>query len=361
MTEFDIRELLSDYEEDSVEIREKQIVSPEIIKEVVMNRIEKPVQRRIRRWTGAAAAAVICVVALAATALAVGLLRLDERRGDVIDPGQLQPMDALKVAVSNADPLSGDVTVVSPADPSEDIVYTNVNAVGVTGSPEYLAAQEWNAWCLEHIEDNVLFPRGIENYTMAELEAITDAIDSDVYVRMGANTDEAREMLDAIAAKYGLRLPESFREVHQKDLYDMTGDLDILPLDGSSRAGLWYEGGSLSVSNTAELPNGKTVNYDLYRSVNGVFSKPLQVTTEQDITEEWQYTTADGTTVTLDLGANRSVLMAELPNSFVYVNIRGGTRNDDLTRDFTSPNTLTRADLEAFADRIDFKTLDSIQ
>ena len=360
MTEFDIRELLSDYEENSIEIREKQIVSTEKIKEDVMNRIEKPVQRKIRKWTGAALVAVICIVALAATALAVGLLSLDERRGDVIDPEQPRPMDGYKAAVSNADPSSGDVTIAFPAEPSEDIVYTNVNAVGATGSAEYLAAQEWNEWCIEHIKDNILFPDGIENYTMAEIDAITDAIENDVYVQMGANTDEARAELDSIVTKYHLRLPESFRSVTQKDLFDMTGDLDILPLDGNSRAGMWYEGGSLSVTNSAELPNGKTVNYDLYRSVIGVFSKPLQVTTEQDITEEWQYTTADGTTVTLDLGANRSVLMAELSNSFVYVNIRGGTKNDDPTRDFTSPNTLTRADLEAFADLIDFKTLDSI-
>ena len=168
-------------------------------------------------------------------------------------------------------------------------------------------------------------------------------------------------MLDSIAAKYGLRIPESFRSVYPKDLYDMTGKTDFLPLDGESRAGLWYEGGYLSVTNSAALEDGKTINYSLIRSVKGMFSGSVNLVLEQDITEEWQYVTADGTTVTLDLGQNRSVLMAELPGSFVYVNIRGGTENNDETRDFTGPDTLTRADLEVFAEMIDFKTLDSIE
>ena len=347
MTEFDIRELFADYEENSIEIREKQIVSSEKIKEDVMNRIEKPVQRKIRKWTSAALVAAICVAALAATALAVGLLHLDERRGDVIESDSVEVPD-------------GYIAITPSAEPSEEIVYTNVNAVGSTNSPEYKAAQEWSEWCIEHIEDNVLFPGGIENYTMAEIDAITDAIDSDVYVQMGANTDEARDMLESIAAKYDLRVPENFRSVHPKDLYDMTGKTDILPWEMNERAGLLYEGGQLSVTNSAMLENGKAINYDLIRSVRGMFNRPVHLALEQDITEEWQYTTADGTTVTLDLGANRSVLMAELPNSFVYVNIRGGAENNDETRDFTGPDTLTRADLEAFADLIDFKTLDSI-
>jgi len=347
MTEFDIRELLSGYEENSIEIREKEIASSDRIKEDVMDRIERPVRKKLRKWTSSAVVAAACVVALGATALAVGLLRLDERRSDVHTP-EASPA------------LEGYVAITPEVQPSEAIVYTNVNAIGATGSPEYQAAQEWNDWCLAHIEDNVLFPGGIENYTMAEIDAITDAIDNDVYVQMGACTDEARETLDAIAAKYDLRIPESFRNVFPKDLYDMTGKADFLPLDGESRAGMWYEGGYLSVTNSAALENGKTINYDLIRSVRGMFNKSVQLVLEQDITEEWQYTTADGTTVTLDLGPNRSVLMAELPNSFVYVNIRGGTENDDPTRDFTSPNTLTCEDLEVFADLIDFKTLDSI-
>ena len=348
MTEFDIRELLSGYEENSIEIREKQIVSLEKIKEDVMNRIEKPVQRKIRKWTSAAMVAAICVVALAATALALGLLQLDERRGDVIES---EPVQALE----------GYVAITPNVHPSEEIVYTNVNAIGSADSPEYKAAQEWNDWCIAHIEDNVLFPNGIENYTTEEIDAITEAIKNDVYVQMGANTDEAREVMDSIAAKYGLRIPESFRNVYPKDLYDMTGETDFLPVDGESIAGIWNEGGYLSITNSAALENGKMINYSLVRSVHGMFNRPVTLALEQDISEEWLYTTADGTTVTLDLGQNRSVLMAELPNSFVYVNIRGGTENTDLSRDFTGPDTLTREDLEAFAELIDFRTLDSIK
>ncbi len=348
MTEFDIRELLSDYEENSIEIREKEIVSADKIKEDVMNRIEKPGKKIIRKWTSASAVAAACAVALAGTALAVGLLQLDERRGEEVTIMEYPVMD-------------GYAAVTPSAESSGEIVYTDVNAIGATGSPEYLAAQEWHEWCLAHMEDNHLSIGGVENPTQEELDAIFAAVNSDIYVRMGANTDEARNVLDAIAAKYGLRIPESFREVHPKDLYDMTGKTDILPWETSLGTGFLYDGGGLTVANSASLENGKAINYDLIRSVRGMFSESTFFVLEKDVTEEWQYTTADGTTVTLDLGANRSVLMAELPNSFVYVAIRGGTENNDETRDFTGPDTLTRADLEAFADLIDFQTLDSLR
>lgn len=348
MTGIDIRELLDGYTDDGIMLREKELVSAEKIKEDVMARIEKPVRRKIRRWTTAMLAAAVCAAALGAAALAVGLLKLDERRGEVLTPWEPSATD-------------GYVAITPSAEPSEEIVYTDVNAIGATGSPEYLAAQDWHEWCLAHMEDNHLFIGGVENPTQEELDAYFAAVESDMYVRMGANTDEARKVLDAIAAKYGLRIPESFREVHPKDLYDMTGKTDILPWEVSTGTGLLYDGGGLTVVNSASLENGKTINYDLIRSVRGMFSESTFFVLEKDVTEEWQYTTADGTTVTLDLGANRSVLMAELPNSFVYVHIRGGTENGDQTRDFTGPNTLTRADLEAFAELIDFRTLDSIK
>lgn len=345
MTEFDIRELLEGFEENSIEIREKEIVSADKIKEDVMDRIDKTALRKARKWTSAGLAAAICAVALAGTALAVGLLQLDERRGDVIIPEESLEME-------------GYVAITPSEESSNDIVYTDVNAIGVTGSPEYLAAKEWNDWCLAHIEDNVLFPDGASE---AEKNAISADAWDDIHVYMLAYTDEAKEALDTILEKYGLRLPESYQTISQKDLYEMTGGLAILPLDANSFAGSWYEGGALTIHNKARLESGKTLYYDLIRSVKGVFFHPHEVLVEQDITEEWQYTTSDGTTVTLDLGTNQSVLMAELPNSFVYVDIRGGTENNDETRDFTGPDTLTRADLEAFAELIDFKTLDSIQ
>ena len=235
MTEFDIRELFSEYEENRIELREKEIVSADKIKEDVMNRIERPMQSKIRKWTSASAAAAICAVALAGTALAVGLLQLDERRGDVYTPETSPAME-------------GYITVTPDVQPSEEIVYTNVNAIGSTDSPEYKAAQEWTDWCLAHMEDNHLSIGGVENPTQEELDAIFAAVNSDIYVRMGANTDEARNVLDAIAAKYDLRIPESFREVHPKDLYDMTGKTDILPWETSLGTGFLYDGGGLTVA-----------------------------------------------------------------------------------------------------------------
>ena len=87
--------------------------------------------------------------------------------------------------------------------------------------------------------------------------------------------------------------------------------------------------------------------------MKGSFSEVTLHIGNPDDYEEWMYTTSHGVDVQLSLGPTRCVLMADLPESFVAVNLLGGTRGDTLFM----PEPMTRADLEAFADLFDFSSL----
>lgn len=352
MTEFDIRELLDGFMDEGIEIREKEVVSLTKVKEDVMNRIDKPVKRRTRRMMGALLAAVICVAALAVTALAVEMLRLDQRRGEVIQ-------------YTECPEPTGTVENTQAPETDNGIVYTAVNIVGAYGSPEYKAAQEWSDWLASAEEDgrNEMFPKGFENMTPEEIEERHLELDEKgIYSDMSAFSDEACEALDAIVEKHGLRLSEYFKSITWQELFDMANEPNLLPISTflSNTVNYW-EGGALSLVSRATLENGKTVNYDVNRSAKGVFSGSTGLMAETNITEEWEYTTAGGTTVTLDLGANKSAIMADMENGFVYVNVRSGTENTDTMRDGLGPDTLTREDLEELADAINFTALDRIK
>ena len=337
MAEFDIRELLDDYADNGIDIRTKNIVSVTHVKEDVMNRIEKNTSRKHSRLWPTLVAAVLCAALFSATAFAAGIFRLGERQ--VENNAANAPSDKYVTAVSTEETFG---TSDLPA----------VSAIGVIGSNEFLAAQEW------------------EQYVRASVENGTNQLDptdfqADGYAWAHAYSPEARSTLDSILEKYDLKLPSYEEDITHKNLYDMTGKTDILPMNGNreipSAYGRYFEGGALQIINQADIREGLSVNYDLYRSVKGWFSRDIGIATELDTMEEWDHITPDNTVVTLALGQDQSVLMAELDNSFVYVHIRSGVENTDSSRSSYGCPTVDKAALEAFADSIDFVTLDSIK
>ena len=339
MTEFDIRELLDDYTDNGIAIRTKDAVSVTTVKEDVMKRIEKPTPRRHKSPWPALVAAVLCVTLLTATAFAAGVFKLGERQ--VEDTAASAPSDKY-------------VTAVSTEEIYETSDLPSVSAIGFVNSKEYLAAQEWETYLESSAADGT-----------NQLTVDPETFQADGYVWANAFSPQARAALDEILETYGLALPSYEEDVTGKDLYDLTGETDILPLDADRNlyavSGRYFEGGALQIVNQAGIRDGLTVSYDLYRSVKGWFSRDVRIFTELDTMEEWSYTTADSTVVILAMGENQSVLMAELENSFIYVHIRSGSENTDPSRGSYGCPTVEKADLEAFADSINFTALDSIK
>ncbi|MBR3084687.1 MAG: hypothetical protein IKQ69_02245 [Oscillospiraceae bacterium] len=158
--------------------------------------------------------------------------------------------------------------------------------------------------------------------------------------------------LDEITARYGLKLHSTVRDFDsEEELYALLGCEDSFFSNCAAISGYVYEDGSFHGDGTSVA--GICYEYQFGRYGKGSFSEvTLHVGNPNDY-EEWLYTTKEGVTVQLSLGPDRCVLMADLPSSFVAVNLLGGTRGDGLYM----PDPVTRQGLETFAELFNFSAL----
>jgi len=230
-----------------------------------------------------------------------------------------------------------------------------ISLTGYRGSKQYQAAVEW------------------ENYLLEANESGTNAFDpeqafDEKYGSYNAFSQEARDRLDALLEKYGLKKYDRWEAVTgQTGLYAAVGVSDFLPASGGlgdlemEPFGTVFDGKSIaSFSDSATLGDGKNFPYDLFRIQSDTFLYTGFLVGNVEDFEEWTYTTEDGTAVTLCLGKIQSLLIAPLDNCFVFFNIRTGSANDDPNRSSYGRPTLTKADLEEFAEMIDFTAMDQI-
>jgi len=229
-----------------------------------------------------------------------------------------------------------------------------INITGYRGSKQYQASMEWQNY-LDESEKN-----GTNDLAPGQ--------EQDAYWGYNAFSQEARDRLDALLEKYGLRMYETMEAVSGQDgLYTAVGASGFLPASGGlgeldmEPFGTVLDGKSIaSFSDSATLANGKNFLYDLFRIQSDTFLYIGFLVGNVEDFEEWTYTTEDGSTVTLCLGKIQSVLIAPLDNCFVFFNIRTGSENNDPGRSSYGKPTLTKADLEEFADMVGFAAMNSI-
>ena len=264
--------------------------------------------RRFRFRPGMLAAAVLLVVVLAGTALATDFFGLKS----------LLVTDPYAVAEATAAPVTSDLIALQ----------------GFPQSAEFRANAEW----------------------MDYLAAYGAAVDTEArvdprYALYNVSSETGGRALDEITARYGLRLHTSLTDFDSEDeLYELLGSRPFFT-NCAAIGGYVYEDGSFQGDGTSVA--GRCYEYQFGRYVKGSFSEVTLHVGNPDDYEEWMYTTSRGDQVQLSLGPTRCVLMADLPESFVAVNLLGGTRGDALFM----PEPMTRADLETFADLFDFSAL----
>ena len=264
---------------------------------------EKPKIRRFRMPAGGLIAAVLTVVVLGGTALATNLFGLK----------------SITVADPYATPEAmGDVIALQ----------------GAPESPEFRANAQW-----------------MDYLASVGVSAGDEAPADGSYALYSVYSPEMAEQLESIASTYGLRLHTSQQDFYsEEELYSLVGTAPFLS-DCAAISGYVYEDGSFQGDGTAMA--GRLYEYQLGRYVKGSFSEvTLNVGNVADYAE-WIYTTASGVDVQLSMGPDRCVLLADLPSSFVAVNLLGGERGNTLFM----PDPVTREELEAFADLFDFSAL----
>jgi len=99
------------------------------------------------------------------------------------------------------------------------------------------------------------------------------------------------------------------------------------------------------------------VDYQLRRTVKGVFDEVSLNVVDVSGYSQWQYETASGETVLLALGPGKALVLGDYPDCFIAVNVLAGTNPDDPLW----PGNLDREDLEALADGIDFTVLKDVR
>lgn len=229
-----------------------------------------------------------------------------------------------------------------------------INITGYHDSTQYQANIEWQNY-LDEADAN-----GTNEFTPGQ--------ELDEYANYRAYSHEAKDRLDALLEKYGLKMYKSSESVSgQEGLYTAVGVSGFLPASGGLKEmemepfGTVIDGKSIySFCDSANLANGKNFYYDLFRIQADTFIYTGFLRGNVEDFEEWTYTAGDGATVSLCLGKIQSALIAPLDNCFVFFNIRTGSANDDPNRSSYGRDTLTKADLEEFAGMINFSALNNI-
>ncbi|WP_297987829.1 hypothetical protein [Oscillibacter sp.] len=246
-------------------------------------------------------------------------------------------------------PEKGSVYVTDENDvvvPGEYEYRDFVSLSGWQDTPESRALAEWRSFLEDYDRDGAIIgeignsPTGFEE-------------DYGLYL---VYTREMADKLEEIAAKYGLCLHTRMEDVMPEAWRTAAGD--FCGENVMAYSGYIYENGTFRFDGEADLDGYGYIEYQFSRSVRGAFDDvALNIGDAADF-QEWTYETADGTSVTLGLGAkNRSLILADLGDSFILVNVLTGKAGDDTF----SSGPIGRAELEALADSFQFSALTPVR
>lgn len=274
--------------------------------------------------------------------------------------GLLAALSALAVAAN----FFGLRDVLLPEKHSVDVVDENgvvvpgekelkdfVSLSGWQDTPESRALAEWEAFLEDYDRDGAIIAEIGNDPTGFE----------ETYGSYLVYTQEMADKLEEIIAGYGLKLHSRMEVVLPEGWPTAVGDFfkeNVTPYSGYI-----YENGTFRFDGDAELGAGElkgygTIEYQFSRSVKGTFDDVALNVGDLSDFEEWGRTSADGTYVTLGLGArNRSLILADLGDSFVLVNVLAGKEADDTF----SSGAIGREELEELADSFVYSALTPVK
>ena len=231
-----------------------------------------------------------------------------------------------------------------PAREQETYMADIITLTGYNDTPEAKATAEWQAFLNTYDADGAIIDRVGNNPTGFEEE----------YGLYLVYTQERADKLDEITAKYGLKLHTSMLALKPGEHLAAQVGGDFL---GENREGgaYMYEDGTFKFDGEIDLAEYGHLDYQFQRCVRGSFSDMILNIVDIDSYTEWVYVTESGIPVTLALGPRKALILADLPDSFVTVNVLAGTETP--TDDVFSHGPFDAADLERFADTFDFSIL----
>ena len=227
----------------------------------------------------------------------------------------------------------------------ETVVFRPSGIIGLQGfydSPELQAVKEWKAFLANYDDGGVLERLGNKRSGFEEEYGLYQ-----VYTR------EMADALDAIVKKYGLRLHRDMVDglVSGEELCTQVGG-DFLG-ENKSYSAYMYEDGTFKFDGEIEVQSYGILNYQFMRCVRGSFTDAVLYIGNTGDYREWAYTTACGIPVTLALGPNKGLILADLQDCFITVHTFAGSE--------TAENPLRPENLERFADTLDLSLLSPVK
>lgn len=247
--------------------------------------------------------------------------------------------------------LQEEVTVTEP-DGTETVVTVPTGTISLQGyseTPEKQAAEEWQAFLNHYDPDGTILNSIGNNPTGLEEE----------YLFYQVYTREMADRLEEILEKYSLKkhilmLDDLYTN---EALYAQVGG-DFLG-ENQAYSTYMYEDGTFKFDGEIDLQGYGTLDYQFMRCVRGSLTDVMLNVGDVGAYREWVYSTGCGIPVTLALGTDKALVIADLPDSFVTINVLAGTETSEY--DIFSSGPFMAEDLERFADSFDFSVLTPVR
>ena len=235
-------------------------------------------------------------------------------------------------------------------DPDQPYGNTDVMSLqGLAGSPEFEANARWQAFYDSYDPDGAILASVGNSDTGLEPR----------YDAYPCYTREMADTLDAIAEESGLELLSGLTLYGAAELPDWMrntlpqscGAFDHCIYDGYS-----FDNGSFKTEGAFFFCDARwpyETNYQFVCNRKGYLSVSYLAIGDADDYTQWAYETASGVTVTLALGPDKALIIADLPDAYLVVNVLDVRVGDVQQGEAALPAEI----LEAMADAFRFDQL----
>jgi len=279
---------------------------------------------------------IVSIAAAAAVVATIGISTLAVRWNGVKD--LVFKNSGIKTAYTEDDFESQEDS--ENKDVPESTVEGEADFIALQGYPdsnEYKASVEWNLFCSEYDADGSILAK-IGNSSNEFIEK---------YPMYLVYTQEMADKLEEIINKYELKLHESRTFISSgEELIKEAGTGDFIKNNNIVLGGYVYNDSTFHFDGEAVLKDGTQMGYQFGNYVKGTFSDTYLNIGDANSYREWEYTTKSGVKVSLALSENKALVIADLPDSYVTINLLSGTQKG-----------ITDKMLEEFADLFDFSKI----
>lgn len=344
--QINIRDLMENIEDSSVDLEQKDVVSSERIKELTKMKIneygftEKRSSKK-KFVTVLIAAAVVSAMGFTAYAAFKGGLE-GVSFGDPTDPSGTTTTE--KITLPEGPEGSDEYSFKEP--PKSHMI----SLQGYSDTNEFKASKEWYEFEDKYDQDWKI----VDAYDKECKKTGKDPYE-EKYPGYGIYSKEMADKVEELLKKYNLKLRGKFVDGHsnpddpkdtsirEKELKEMFGDIWDDKIHG---VGYCYENGTFSLDADYEK-----VSFQIRRVIKGTFDTVYLNVGDISQYKQWTYKTKCGVEVSIALQDRGGVVLAVTPKGFVAINLCPSEDEDG------NPLNYTQAQIEEFVDHINFDKL----